>query len=111
MISLITDSLPKDVLVSENLAKSDLLALAEIKDTGIDYALPQGWLDWFVDEYGKKYNFTYQDMIYSTFWQYKTTVLGVPLSFMREIDLALQDQGFDSTQQTLAKIKKGDTKR
>ena len=111
MRSLITDSLPREVLESEHLSKGDLLSLAKIGESEIDYAMPQDWLDWFVSGYGSKYNFTYQDVLFSTFWQYKTTPLGAPLSFMQEVDLALQSLGFDPTQKILARIKKGDTRK
>lgn len=100
----------KEDLFCLRLDKSDLLSVQGINSNGIDISLPQEWLDKFVAKYGKRYNFSYQDVIYSTFWEYRTNLFGSPLSFMKEVDNALKEAGFGSFKTFLSMLKKGDKK-
>jgi hypothetical protein len=54
--------------------------------TGIDYALPQQWLNAFVDKTG----LDYQKVLYSTFWSYKgNTISGNPITAWDKVKEAL----------------------
>jgi hypothetical protein len=96
--------LKKEDLKNSSRTKEGLLKSTNLEKEPFDYAMPQEWLDKFVAEYGPKFDFNYQDVIYSTFYQYSTSVFGLPISFMTEVDNALRQAGFPGCKETLEKI-------
>ena len=108
------EELKKPLTIKElqnlNLDKGELLELAGLDERGIDYAMPQDWLDFFVAELGERFGFTYRDMIYCTFWEYRSSSRGGPLSFCKEVDDALKKAGFVGFEDTVKLIKLKETK-
>jgi len=106
--------LSKDTIKGLHITKDQLLELMGLDEHGVDYALPQKWLDFFVAEYGEDFGFTYSDMLFTTFYQYKTNSFGMPITGCLEVDNAFKKAGLLSYTETMElieesqKLKKGD---